>query len=125
MNGFISAVKEVVGLNFTSSWLGETSSAYDGGGKNLSDTFVAGYLWLDKLGVSALYGLDVVVRQEIYGSYQIGEISSYSLINMAMRPNPDYWLTFLYKKIVGRQIFNLTFTPSNENLRIYAASTTK
>ena len=81
-------ISYVVSLGFSSNWLGETSSAYNGGGVNFSDTFVAGYLWLDKLGISALHGLDVVVRQELFGSYQIGAISSYCLLNMMMVPTP-------------------------------------
>lgn len=88
MDSLINIVKGAAAAGFSPVWLGETSSAYNGGGKNLSNTFLAGYLWLDKLGVSALYGLDAVLRQEIYGTYQIGDVSSYSLINMDMRPAP-------------------------------------
>ncbi|XP_063237070.1 heparanase-like isoform X1 [Bacillus rossius redtenbacheri] len=79
-------------------WLTETSSAYGGGAPGLSDVFVAGLLWLDKLGVSARLGVDAVVRQALYGG-------SYSLLDLhTLRPLPDWWLSVLYKRVVGRGV---------------------
>ena len=42
---------------------GETSSTSGGGTSNLSSGFVAGFLWLNKLGLSAGSGVRVVARQ--------------------------------------------------------------
>lgn len=63
------------------SWIGETSSAYGGGAPGLSDRFVASFNWLDKLGLSAKLGVDVVVRQSIVGG-------DYALLDERYEPNP-------------------------------------
>ncbi|XP_050397952.2 heparanase isoform X2 [Patella vulgata] len=93
-------------------WLGETSSAYGGGALGISDRYVAGFLWLDKLGLSALHGLQGVLRQTFYGN-------RYGLIDVDLNPNPDYWLTLLYKRLVGGRVLSLG-QESNPNLRVYA-----
>ncbi|XP_022623121.1 heparanase isoform X2 [Seriola dumerili] len=82
-------------------WLGETSSAYGGGAVGLSDTFVAGFMWLDKLGLGATLGLDVVMRQVFVGS------GSYHLVDDELDPLPDYWLSVLYKRLVGPEVLKV------------------
>ncbi|XP_056260440.1 heparanase isoform X2 [Seriola aureovittata] len=82
-------------------WLGETSSAYGGGALGLSDTFVAGFMWLDKLGLGATLGLDVVMRQVFVGS------GSYHLVDDELDPLPDYWLSVLYKRLVGPEVLKV------------------
>ncbi|XP_040914254.1 heparanase isoform X2 [Toxotes jaculatrix] len=82
-------------------WLGETSSAYGGGAVGLSDTFVAGFMWLDKLGLGARLGLDVVMRQVFIGS------GSYHLVDNNLDPLPDYWLSLLYKRLVGPEVLKI------------------
>ncbi|RZC41862.1 heparanase-like, partial [Asbolus verrucosus] len=68
----IVTVKEIVEhdkLTNKPIWLGETSSAYGGGAPHLSNRFIASFLWLDKLGLAAKYGLGVVIRQSIIQGY--------------------------------------------------------
>ncbi|XP_053559218.1 heparanase isoform X3 [Bombina bombina] len=102
-------------------WLGETSSAYGGGSPGLSNTFIDGFMWLDKLGVSAKLGIDVVMRQALFGS------GSYNLVDSDFEPLPDYWLSLLYKQLVGSIVLNVHFNAAksiDENkLRVYSHCT--
>ncbi|XP_051900851.1 heparanase [Pristis pectinata] len=97
-------------------WLGETSSAFGGGAPDLSDKFVAGFMWLDKLGLSAKLGIDVVIRQVLFGA------AYYQLVDWHLDPLPDYWLSLIYKKLVGTKVLNVSATHSDGNkgtLRVY------
>lgn len=103
-------------------WLGETSSAYGGGALGLSDTFVAGFMWLDKLGLGAKLGLDVVIRQVLLGS------GTYHLVDENLDPLPDYWLSVLYKLLVGPEVLSIeAFSANGQNkrLRVYLHCTNK
>ncbi|KAM6984590.1 heparanase [Aplochiton taeniatus] len=103
-------------------WLGETSSAYGGGAVGLSDTFVAGFMWLDKLGLGAKLGLDVVVRQVLIGS------GTYHLVDDNLDPLPDYWLSVLYKLLVGPEVLSIeavSVISQNKRLRVYLHCTNK
>ncbi|XP_046553607.1 heparanase-like [Haliotis rubra] len=93
--------------------LGETSSFSGGGAPGLSDRYVAGFLWLDKLGIAARIGLKGVLRQSYYGQ-------NYSLIEMnTFEPYPDYYLTVLYKRLVGYKVLSVQ-TNSTNSFRVYA-----
>lgn len=101
-------------------WLGETSSAYGGGAIGLSDTFAAGFMWLDKLGLGAKLGLDVIVRQVLIGS------GTYHLVDDNLDPLPDYWLSVLYKRLVGPEVLHvwvLSDLGPRRQLRVYCHCT--
>lgn len=94
-------------------WLTETGSASGGGAPGLSNSFVGGFLWLDKLGVAAAGGVDVVARQTLYQS-------CYALLDPDLQPNPDYWLSLLYKRVVGGRVLRLHMPAAPPTLRLYA-----
>ncbi|XP_037548541.1 heparanase [Nematolebias whitei] len=99
INEVLQTVKQV--SPGKSVWLGETSSAFGGGAAGLSDTFAAGFMWLDKLGLAAKLGLDIVMRQVLVGS------GSYHMIDDELDPLPDYWLSVLYKRLVGPEVLQI------------------
>ncbi|XP_074848113.1 heparanase isoform X2 [Carettochelys insculpta] len=116
---FITAVKDVLQIVDETVpgkkvWLGETSSAYGGGAPRLSNTYVAGFMWLDKLGLSARLGIDVVMRQVFYGG------GTYHLVDANFEPLPDYWLSLLYKKLVGTKVLKVGLKGADpKKLRVY------
>ncbi|XP_033624553.1 heparanase-like [Asterias rubens] len=82
-------------------WLGESGSALGGGAPNISDRYVAGFLFLDKLGMCAKMGLDVVIRQSYYGG-------SYTMLDLvSLEPKPDYWSAYIYKYLVGPTVLHV------------------
>ncbi|XP_028049551.1 heparanase [Monomorium pharaonis] len=101
-----------------SMWLSETSTAFGGGAPELSDRFVAGFLWLDKLGYSAKAGLNVVTRQSLFGG-------NYAMVSPDLVPNPDWWVSVFYKQFVSEKVLRLV-TPDNYGyVRLYAHCTPK
>ncbi|XP_039396698.1 heparanase isoform X1 [Mauremys reevesii] len=119
LDTFITKVKDVLQIVDETVpgkkvWLGETSSAYGGGAPRLSDTYVAGFMWLDKLGLSARMGIDVVMRQVFYGA------GTYHLVDANFEPLPDYWLSLLYKKLVGTKVLKVGLKGADpKKLRVY------
>ncbi|CAB4037469.1 heparanase-like isoform X2 [Paramuricea clavata] len=97
----VQSIMRESGASSIDPWLGETSSAYGSGVPGVSDSFIAGFTWLDKLSVAARLEQNVVIRQTLYGG-------SYSLIKMkTLDPFPDYWSAFLYKKFVGSRVLEV------------------
>ena len=99
-------------------WLGETSSAYGGGAPGLSDRYVACFSWLDKLGLIAAMNRNyqVIIRQTFYHGH-------YALIGEDLEPNPDFWISVLYKRLISRNVLKLHLSrksPDDHSLRLYA-----
>ncbi|XP_066976946.1 heparanase-like [Macrobrachium rosenbergii] len=99
----------------TPLWLTETSSSVGGGAMNFSNTYIAGFLWLDKLGLAAVEGIDLLARQTLYQK-------RYALINdikKDFKPNPDYWLSVLYKRLVGVKVLDIATEGAPKTTRLY------
>ena len=99
-------------------WLGETSSAYGGGAPGLSDRYIAGFLWLDKLGLVASLNKNykVIIRQTFYHGH-------YALIGTDLQPNPDFWISLLHKRLVSENVLKLRLSrmsKKEKSLRLYA-----
>ncbi|KAG6461637.1 heparanase-like [Manduca sexta] len=98
-------------------WLTETSSSYGGGAPGLSNSYAGSPLWIDKLGLSATYNITTVIRQSLIGG-------NYSLLDDELEPLPDWWLSVLYKRLVGNEVLKVT-SDCTRSQRLYAHCTNK
>lgn len=96
------------------NWVTETAHALYGGEPGLSDSFVSTLWWLDELGLLAREGATKVFRQALVGA-------RYGLLDQdSMDPRPDYYASFLWKKLMGNLV--VTERPGVEvdrKLRLY------
>ncbi|NWW81135.1 HPSE2 protein, partial [Climacteris rufus] len=79
-------------------WLEGVGTTPAGGMNNLSDSFAAGFLWLNTLGLLASQGIDVVVRHSFL------DHGHNHLVDQNFNPLPDYWLSLLYKRLIGPKV---------------------
>ncbi|NWI30054.1 HPSE2 protein, partial [Sula dactylatra] len=79
-------------------WLEGVGATSAGGMNNLSDSYAAGFLWLNTLGLLASQGIDVVVRHSFL------DHSHNHLVDQNFNPLPDYWLSLLYKRLIGPKV---------------------
>lgn len=106
--------------------LSETASAADGGCPNMSNRFVSGFYYMEIMGALGDIGVFQVYRQNLvgYGGIEFG--SSYALLDPPgwytdgdqLTPNPDYFTTLLYRKLVGNARLKVEFV---EGQHIHAA----
>ena len=96
-----------------SVWLTETGSAWGGGADGASNRYVAGFPFLDKLGIAAKYCRKVVVRQSFFGA-------QYAMVDYRenYEPFPDYYTALIYKRLVGREVLSLS--GGDRSFRVYA-----
>ncbi|MDZ7923901.1 MAG: glycoside hydrolase [Marinagarivorans sp.] len=96
-------------------WTGESGSAQCGGEPKLSDRFASCFWWADQLGLGARYGQQVMVRQSLVGG-------DYGLLDrLTLKPRPDYWLSWLWKQLMGTQVYAVD--AQHAQLRCYCHST--
>lgn len=95
-------------------WTGESGSAQCGGEPRLSDRFVSCFWWADQLGLGAANGQQVMVRQSLIGG-------DYGLLDrLTLKPRPDYWLSWLWKQLMGCDVFAIE--SPHAQLRVYCHS---
>ncbi|XP_033209706.1 heparanase-like isoform X2 [Belonocnema kinseyi] len=100
----------------TPMWLSETGTAFGGGAPEISNRFVAGFLFLDKLGYSASAGLQVVIRQSFFGG-------NYAMVGSDLTPNPDWWVSVIYKQFVSNRVLKIATVNNFGQVRLYAHCT--
>ena len=109
--------------------LGETGTAGRGGCTNLSNTFAAGFFYVDQLGLAAALGYWQVFRQDLVGWSGEGTTSSYALAGdpgwggaTPLLPNPDFFTTRLWRRLVGPIILNASLVAdAGIGVRVHAA----
>ncbi|XP_071382728.1 inactive heparanase-2 [Centroberyx affinis] len=79
-------------------WLGGVGPAWAGGTNNLSDTYAAGFLWMNTLGMAAVQGIDVVLRHSFF------DYGYTHLVDQQFNPLPDYWFSLVFKRLVGPRV---------------------
>ena len=100
-----------------SVWLGETGNAQFGGEPGVSDRWIGSLWWLDQLGLLAGSGIKVMIRQTLVGM-------DYGLLDeKTLTPRPDYWVSLLWKRLMGRAVYAPAASPASpKTLRVYAHS---
>lgn len=97
--------------------LGETSTVAAGGQIGYSDRFIASFFHLNELGELAGLGVGVLVRQTLQGS-------NYGLLDaLTSRPEPDYWATLLWERLMGTRQLNVEAPALPTTLKLFAACT--
>ncbi|KAG7216388.1 hypothetical protein INR49_021793, partial [Caranx melampygus] len=124
----ISKVTKVVNTHTPGKkvWLGGLGPAWAGGISNLSDTYAAGFLWVNTLGMAAVQGIDVVLRHSFF------DYGYTHLVDQHFNPLPirsadgekdretdrqlgrktgrhsvrqtDYWFSLVFKRLVGPRV---------------------
>ncbi|XP_068184416.1 inactive heparanase-2 [Antennarius striatus] len=108
-------------------WLSGLVPAWAGGISNLSDTYAAGFLWMNTLGMAAMQGIDVVLRHSFF------DYGYSRLVDQHFNPLPEYWFSLVFKRLVGPRVLavrvaGLQRKPQpgrviRDKLRIYAHCT--
>ena len=111
LSGPGEAVKEYMPKG-SKLWIGEGAMAYNSGKQNITDSF-HGSLWfanvLGSLAKTKPVAHSVYCRQALLGGY-------YELIShQTLIPNPDYWLAYLWKQLVGTKAVGPILSPQRKD----------
>jgi len=89
---------------------------------NMSDRFIDGFYWLTVMGMPAENGVDQINRQDVAGWSFPGLASNYMLAgppgwtngSALLRPHPDWYITVLWKQLMGNTVLNFTWTGDSQ-----------
>lgn len=110
-----SKLKETIQSHgpWSSAWVGECGGAFNSGGRNVSNSFVNSFWYLDQMGMAATYDTKVYCRQTLIGG-------NYGLLDTTtFVPNPDYYSALLWHHLMGKKVLGVT-TSASPHLRSYA-----
>lgn len=100
-------------------WISEIGNALCGGQPGISNTFESSLWWADTLGSMAVSGQKVIIRQDLVGS-------DYSLLDeKTLDPRPDFYVSLLWKKLMGTKVFTARVSKDNDYIRVYAHATSQ
>lgn len=98
---------------WSAPWVGEAGGAYNSGSRQVSNTFLNSFWYLDQLGQSAKYDTKVYCRQTLIGG-------NYGLLDTdTFVPNPDYYSALLWHRLMGTRVLSIDISGSSY-LRAYA-----
>ncbi|KAI3454828.1 hypothetical protein Pfo_011491 [Paulownia fortunei] len=98
---------------WASAWVSESGGAYNNGARDISNTFVNSFWYLDQLGMAAKYSTRVYCRQTLIGGF-------YGLLNKTtFVPNPDYYSALLWHQLMGKGVLAVN-SYASPYLRAYA-----
>ncbi|KAL2322089.1 hypothetical protein Fmac_026468 [Flemingia macrophylla] len=101
---------------WSSAWVGESGGAFNSGGRNVSNTFVDSFWYLDQLGIASRYNTKVYCRQTLIGG-------NYGLLDTTtFIPNPDYYrqVALLWHQLMGKTVLAASSDVFSPSLRTYA-----
>ena len=100
-----------------SAWMGEGADHSGGGVAGLTDTFRSSFYTAWLYGASAAGGVELTARQCLSGGdYELLQRGSFE-------PNPDYWVVYLFRSLVGggADVFNVTASAApSSGVRVFA-----
>jgi heparanase 1 len=103
------------------TWAGETAGHGGGGVSGLTDSFTSSLYYAWQLGALPLAGVELSARQALVGG-------DYELLSHArgLAPNPDYWVVWLFKALVGSgaqaHAVNVSAAATASGVRVFAFS---
>ncbi|KAK3140077.1 hypothetical protein QOZ80_5AG0395320 [Eleusine coracana subsp. coracana] len=98
--------------SWSAPWVGEAGGAYNSGSRQVSNTFLNSFWYLDQLGQSARYDTKVYCRQTLIGG-------NYGLLDTnTLLPNPDYYSALLWHRLMGTRVLSIDISGSSY-LRAY------